>query len=96
MENKETTKPVNQYNKVFNSTFDIFFPDHKARESSVKVGSSSIPAYGQKVSYIMEDGERVSGKVSRLENYGNHIVVTVEREDGSLYDAMLIRRNRGN
>ena len=21
--------PVNAYNKVFNSTFDIFFPDHK-------------------------------------------------------------------
>ena len=51
-----------------------------------------IPAYGQEVSYVMEDGEKVSGKVIGLDNYENHILVTVKRKDGSLYGATLKKK----
>jgi len=51
-----------------------------------------IPAYGQKVSYVMEDGEKVAGKVIGIDNYENHVLVTVKKKDGSLYGAKLKRK----
>ena len=65
----------------------------KEKEASTVASNDLVmPAYGQKVSYVMEDGEKVKGKVIGVDNYENHMLVTVKREDGSLYGAKLKRR----
>lgn len=64
----------------------------KAMNKRSPVERGVMPAYGQEVSYIMEDGESVSGKVIGIDSYENHVIVTVKRKDGSLYGATLKRR----
>ena len=57
----------------------------KRKRSPVERGIR--PVHGQQVRYVMEDGETVEGRVIGIDDYENTMIVTVERENGSLYGA---------
>lgn len=51
--------------------------------------SKDIPKYGDEVSYVIEDGETVAGKVIGVDDYESYMIVTIRQHDGSLYGAKL-------
>lgn len=53
-----------------------------------------LPQYGDHVSYeTVEDGH-IKGRVVGVDSYKSHAIVTIKREDGSLYGAKLPKVKR--